>query len=270
MKTPAIKQVKRDFIQAGEKWSSPPDYWRESKPDGRGVSQSARSLQGWPLYETQFRSILQGQTQALPLGALGDVCKSLTAECRSQKRFMHHYNFHYSALGKQDRCWAGLSWNRTFLEHWVSVLAGQYSVWKKTFHTVRLVSRSAWSNSSTSQASICKHTCNDAEGERRIKSASCFEGVLRWVLSKSGEQYTVLTDIQGMEGNAPEIWTLQVAGTEKANNSPLQMDIKIEGTFREILEKRFNRRKSGNDPQQHACNIKRIKKKSFLDMRLRS
>ena len=70
-------------------------------------------------------------------------------------------------------------------------------------------------------------------------------------LVKSGDNYTVLTDIQGMEDHLGDM-DFKVAGTSKGVTA-LQMDIKIEGLSREILEGLFSRRKKAEWRSLKAC-----------------
>ena len=67
--------------------------------------------------------------------------------------------------------------------------------------------------------------------------------VLQWDLIKSGDYYTILTDIQGMEDHLGDM-DFKVAGTSKGVTA-LQMDIKIDGLSREILEEALQQAKKG-------------------------
>ncbi|MBL3615323.1 polyribonucleotide nucleotidyltransferase, partial [Bacillus sp. RHFS18] len=107
-------------------------------------------------------------------------------------------------------------------------------------YTVRLVSEVLESNGSTSQASICASTLAMMDAGVPIKAPVA--GIAMGLV-KSGEYYTVLTDIQGMEDALGDM-DFKVAGTEKGVTA-LQMDIKIEGLSREILEEALQQAKKG-------------------------
>ncbi len=103
---------------------------------------------------------------------------------------------------------------------------------EKTFpYTIRLVSEVLESNGSTSQASICASTLAMMAAGVPIKSPVA--GIAMGLIS-DGEDYTVLTDIQGMEDHLGDM-DFKVAGT-KDGVTALQMDIKISGINRAILE----------------------------------
>ena len=87
------------------------------------------------------------------------------------------------------------------------------------------------SNGSTSQASICASTLAMMDAGVPIKAPVA--GIAMGLV-KSGENYTILTDIQGMEDHLGDM-DFKVAGTAKGVTA-LQMDIKIDGLSREILE----------------------------------
>ena len=98
-------------------------------------------------------------------------------------------------------------------------------------YTIRLVSEVLESNGSTSQASICASTLAMMDAGVPIKAPVA--GIAMGLV-KSGEHYTILTDIQGMEDHLGDM-DFKVAGTAKGVTA-LQMDIKIDGLSREILE----------------------------------
>ncbi len=96
------------------------------------------------------------------------------------------------------------------------------------------------SNGSTSQASICASTLAMMAAGVPIKAPVA--GIAMGLV-KSGEHYTILTDIQGMEDHLGDM-DFKVAGTEKGVTA-LQMDIKIDGLSREILEEALQQAKDG-------------------------
>ncbi|MBW4886942.1 MAG: S1 RNA-binding domain-containing protein, partial [Bacillus sp. (in: Bacteria)] len=107
-------------------------------------------------------------------------------------------------------------------------------------YTIRLVSEVLESNGSTSQASICASTLAMMDAGVPIKAPVA--GIAMGLV-KSGDNYTVLTDIQGMEDHLGDM-DFKVAGTSKGVTA-LQMDIKIEGLSREILEEALQQAKKG-------------------------
>ncbi|MEN2450877.1 S1 RNA-binding domain-containing protein, partial [Bacillus sp. JR_15] len=107
-------------------------------------------------------------------------------------------------------------------------------------YTVRLVSEVLESNGSTSQASICASTLAMMDAGVPIKAPVA--GIAMGLV-KSGEYYTVLTDIQGMEDALGDM-DFKVAGTSKGVTA-LQMDIKIDGLSKDILEEALQQAKKG-------------------------
>ena len=96
------------------------------------------------------------------------------------------------------------------------------------------------SNGSTSQASICAGTLAMMDAGVPLKAPVA--GIAMGLI-KSGDYYTILTDIQGMEDHLGDM-DFKVAGTSKGVTA-LQMDIKIDGLSREILEEALQQAKKG-------------------------
>ena len=185
----------------------------------------------------------RGQTQALSictLGALGDVQILDGLDLEESKRFMHHYNFPQYSVGETGPIRGP---GRREIGHGA---LGERALEKvipsdKEFpYTIRLVSEVLESNGSTSQASICASTLAMMDAGVPIKAPVA--GIAMGLV-KSGEDYTILTDIQGMEDALGDM-DFKVAGTEKGVTA-LQMDIKIEGLSREILEEALTQAKTG-------------------------
>ena len=107
-------------------------------------------------------------------------------------------------------------------------------------YTIRLVAEVLESNGSTSQASICAGTLAMMDAGVPIKAPVA--GIAMGLV-KSGDYYTILTDIQGMEDHLGDM-DFKVAGTAKGVTA-LQMDIKIDGLSREILEEALQQAKKG-------------------------
>src|SRR5690625_6520782 len=107
-------------------------------------------------------------------------------------------------------------------------------------YTIRLVSEVLESNGSSSQASICASTLAMMDAGVPIKAPVA--GIAMGLV-KSGENYSILSDIQGMEDALGDM-DFKVAGTEKGITA-LQMDIKIDGLSKEILEESLEQAKTG-------------------------
>lgn len=185
----------------------------------------------------------RGQTQALSictLGALGDVQILDGLGIEEEKRFMHHYNFPSFSVGETGPMRGP---GRREIGHGA---LGERALERvipdeDDFpYTIRLVSEVLESNGSTSQASICASTLALMDAGVPIKAPVA--GIAMGLV-KSGENYTVLTDIQGMEDHLGDM-DFKVAGTAKGVTA-LQMDIKIAGLSREILEEALQQAKKG-------------------------
>ncbi|KGX88398.1 polyribonucleotide nucleotidyltransferase [Pontibacillus litoralis] len=185
----------------------------------------------------------RGQTQALSvctLGALGDVQILDGLDLEESKRFMHHYNFPSFSVGETGPMRGP---GRREIGHGAlgERALEQVIPSEKDFpYTIRLVSEVLESNGSTSQASICASTLAMMHAGVPIKSPVA--GIAMGLV-KSGEDYTVLTDIQGMEDALGDM-DFKVAGTAQGVTA-LQMDIKIDGLSREILEEALAQAKKG-------------------------
>ena len=161
-------------------------------------------------------------------------------EVEETKRFMHHYNFPPFSVGETGRYGAP---GRREVGHGAlgERALKQVMPSEKEFpYTVRLVSEVLESNGSTSQASICASTMALMAAGVPIKAPVA--GIAMGLVKK-GENYTVLTDIQGMEDHLGDM-DFKVAGTAQGVTA-LQMDIKIEGLSREILEEALQQAKVG-------------------------
>ncbi|WP_110929459.1 polyribonucleotide nucleotidyltransferase [Bacillus massiliglaciei] len=185
----------------------------------------------------------RGQTQALSictLGALGDVQILDGLGTEESKRFMHHYNFPHFSVGETGPLRGP---GRREIGHGALGERALYPIIpdEKDFpYTIRVVSEVLESNGSTSQASICAGTLAMMDAGVPIKAPVA--GIAMGLI-KSGEYYTILTDIQGMEDHLGDM-DFKVAGTSKGVTA-LQMDIKIEGLSRTILEEALQQAKKG-------------------------
>ncbi|YCA42524.1 polyribonucleotide nucleotidyltransferase [Bacillus sp. JZ8] len=215
------------------------------RPDGRNVDEiRPLSSEVSKLPRTHGSGLFtRGQTQALSictLGALGDVQILDGLGIEESKRFMHHYNFPSFSVG-ETRPIRGPG--RREIGHGAlgeRALEPVIPSEKDFPYTIRLVSEVLESNGSTSQASICASTLAMMDAGVPIKAPVA--GIAMGLI-KSGEHYSVLTDIQGMEDHLGDM-DFKVAGTAKGVTA-LQMDIKIEGLSREILEEALEQAKRG-------------------------
>ncbi|WP_199623295.1 polyribonucleotide nucleotidyltransferase [Paenibacillus alkalitolerans] len=185
----------------------------------------------------------RGQTQALSvctLGAIGDeqILDGLGLE--ESKRFMHHYNFPPFSVGEARPLRAP---GRREIGHGAlgeRALAKVIPSEDKFPYTIRLVSEVLESNGSTSQASICASTMALMDAGVPIKAPVA--GIAMGLI-KSDEQYSILTDIQGMEDHLGDM-DFKVAGTAEGVTA-IQMDIKIDGIDRNILKEALAQAKEG-------------------------
>ncbi|MED1202027.1 polyribonucleotide nucleotidyltransferase [Heyndrickxia acidicola] len=215
------------------------------RPDGRSIDEiRPLSSEVGILPRTHGSGLFtRGQTQALSvctLGALGDVQILDGLGVEESKRFMHHYNFPSFSVGETGPMRGP---GRREIGHGA---LGERALEpiipnEKDFpYTIRLVSEVLESNGSTSQASICGSTLALMDAGVPIKAPVA--GIAMGLV-KSGEHYSILTDIQGMEDHLGDM-DFKVAGTEKGVTA-LQMDIKIEGLSRQILEEALQQAKRG-------------------------
>jgi polyribonucleotide nucleotidyltransferase len=215
------------------------------RPDGRKVDEiRPLSSEIGILPRTHGSGLFtRGQTQALSvctLGALGDVQILDGLGLEEEKRFMHHYNFPQFSVGETG---PSRGPGRREIGHGAlgeKALEPILPDEKDFPYTIRLVSEVLESNGSTSQASICASTLAMMDAGVPIKAPVA--GIAMGLV-KSGEHYTVLTDIQGMEDHLGDM-DFKVAGTSKGVTA-LQMDIKIEGLSRAILEEALQQAKLG-------------------------
>ena len=176
----------------------------------------------------------RGETQALSvttLGALGEhqILDGLGLE--DQKRFMLHYNFPQFSVGETGRYGApgrreighGALGEKALLQVIPSEAEFPY--------TIRVVSEILESNGSSSQASICAGCMSLMAAGVPIKAPVA--GIAMGLITHE-DDYTILTDIQGMEDHLGDM-DFKVAGTRNGVCA-LQMDIKIKGITKEILK----------------------------------
>ncbi len=175
----------------------------------------------------------RGETQVLTLATLGTPRERQELDGLSpveEKRYMHHYNFPPFSVG-ETRPLRGAS--RRDVGH--GALAERALIpilpTEDEFpYAMRLVSEVLSSNGSTSMASVCGSTL--ALLDTGVPIREPVAGIAMGLV-KEGDQYTVLTDIQGIEDHLGDM-DFKVAGT-KNGITALQMDIKISGITHNIL-----------------------------------
>ncbi|MDM5246988.1 polyribonucleotide nucleotidyltransferase [Lysinibacillus sp. G4S2] len=215
------------------------------RPDGRKLDEIRPLSSETGLLQRTHGSGLftRGQTQALSictLGALGDVQIIDGLGVEESKRFMHHYNFPQFSVGETGpirgpgRREIG---HGALGERALDAVIPDESVFP---YTIRCVSEVLESNGSTSQASICASTLAMMDAGVPLKAPVA--GIAMGLIKK-GEHYSILTDIQGMEDHLGDM-DFKVAGTAKGVTA-LQMDIKIDGLSRNILEEALTQAKIG-------------------------
>lgn len=183
----------------------------------------------------------RGQTQSLSvttLGALGEhqILDGLSLE--DEKRFMLHYNFPAFSVGETGRYGSpgrreighGALGERALLQ----VIPNE----EEFPYTIRVVSEILESNGSSSQASICAGCMSLMAAGVPIKAPVA--GIAMGLIT-AGDDYTILTDIAGMEDHLGDM-DFKVAGT-KNGICALQMDIKIQGVTKEILKEALEQAK---------------------------
>lgn len=185
----------------------------------------------------------RGQTQALSvctLGAMGDVQILDGISPEETKRFMHHYNFPPFSVGEarplrppgRREIGHGALGERALSKVIPSEADFPY--------TIRLVSEVLESNGSTSQASICASTLAMMDAGVPIKAPVA--GIAMGMI-KDGDHFSILSDIQGMEDHLGDM-DFKVAGTAEGVTA-IQMDIKIAGINREILQQALEQARLG-------------------------
>ena len=177
----------------------------------------------------------RGETQALAvttLGALNEYQVLDGISLEAEKHFMLHYNFPAFSVGETGRYGSP---GRREIGHGAlgERCLKQVMPSEEEFpYTVRVVSEILESNGSSSQATICAGCMSLMAAGVPIKApvAGIAMGL---ITSQDGKDYTILTDIQGMEDHLGDM-DFKVGGTREGICS-LQMDIKIKGITKEIL-----------------------------------
>src|SRR6185436_3310182 len=175
----------------------------------------------------------RGQTQIMSLLTLGTAKEGQRIDdlsLETDRRFMHHYNFPPYSVGetgfmrgpkRRDIGHGALA--QRALEPMIPSL-------EDFPYTIRIVSETLESNGSSSMGSVCGSTLALQDAGVPIKAPV---GGIAMGLVKEGDDYVILTDIQGAEDHLGDM-DFKVAGT-RAGITALQMDIKITGVTQEIM-----------------------------------
>lgn len=192
----------------------------------------------------------RGQTQVLNVATMAPLSEKQTIDglgVETEKRYIHHYNFPSFSVG-ETRSSRGPG--RREIGH--GALAERALVpvipSEDEFpYALRLVSEVLESNGSSSMASVCGSTLSLMDAGVPIKALVA--GIAMGLITKD-DHYTILTDIQGMEDALGDM-DFKVAGTAKGVTA-IQMDIKISGLSREILDEALQQAHKG---RMHIMNI---------------
>lgn len=213
------------------------------RPDGRQIDEIRNINCDRGLLPRAHGSGLfsRGQTQVLSIATLGSpadvqILDGLLEE--ENKRYMHQYNFPPYSVGDtrpmrgpgRREIGHGALAERALIPVLPSIEEFPY--------TIRVVSEVLSSNGSSSQASICGSTLSLLDAGVPIKESVA--GIAMGLMS-DGDNISILTDIQGLEDHFGDM-DFKVAGT-KDGITALQMDIKIDGISREVLEEALGRAK---------------------------
>jgi polyribonucleotide nucleotidyltransferase len=185
----------------------------------------------------------RGETQALVTATLGtadDGQRLESYEGEKKKNFMLHYNFPPFSVGETGRM-TGVGRREVghgaLAERAISAVLPSA---EESPYSIRIVSDILESNGSSSMASVCGASL--ALYDSGIKLKGSVAGVAMGLV-KEGDDYAILTDIAGAEDHYGDM-DFKVAGTRKGITA-LQMDIKIGGLTREILEQAMEQARRG-------------------------
>ena len=206
------------------------------RPDGRRVDE-IRPLDAEIDFLPKIHGsglFTRGQTQALSVLTLAPMGETQIVDGLGdeyKKRFLHHYNFPQFSVGETGRYGAPGSREIGHGALGERALAQVLPSLEEFPYAIRLVAEVLESNGSSSQASICAGTLALMAGGVPIKAPVA--GIAMGLIS-DGSNYTILTDIQGLEDHFGDM-DFKVAGTREGITA-LQMDIKIEGITPQILK----------------------------------
>jgi polyribonucleotide nucleotidyltransferase len=206
------------------------------RPDGRTAEQ-IRSIECEVTVSPRTHGsalFTRGQTQIMTLLTLGTAKEGQRIDdlsLESERRYMHHYNFPPYSVGETGRMGSP---KRRDIGHGALAQRALEPVIPPAVdfpYTIRLVSETLESNGSSSMGSVCGSTLSLMDAGVPIKAP--VSGIAMGLV-KEGDDYVILTDIQGAEDHLGDM-DFKVAGTADGITA-LQMDIKITGVSREIME----------------------------------
>ncbi len=211
------------------------------RPDGRGFAEIRPiSIEVGVLPRVHGTGLFtRGQTQALTAMTLGPLSDQQMLDGigeEESKRYMHHYNFPPFATGETGPMRGP---NRRAIGHGAlaeRALEPVIPPEEEFPYALRLVSDILESNGSSSMASVCGSTLALMDGGVPVKAP--IAGIAMGLV-KDEAGYAILTDIQGMEDFLGDM-DFKVAGSTQGITA-IQMDIKIHGLDRHILEEALNR-----------------------------
>ncbi|MGI5852853.1 MAG: polyribonucleotide nucleotidyltransferase [Bacillota bacterium] len=216
-----------------------------TRPDGRKLDEIRKiSCEVGVLPRVHGSGLFtRGQTQVLSVATLGAISDEQILDGIGEaesKRYIHHYNFPAFSVG-EVRPMRGPG--RREIGHGAlaeRALLPMIPPEEEFPYTIRVVSEVLESNGSTSQASICGSTLSLMDAGVPIKKPVA--GVAMGLV-KYGDEFAILTDIQGMEDALGDM-DFKVAGTDSGITA-IQMDIKVKGINREILEQALEQARQG-------------------------
>lgn len=220
------------------------------RPDGREIHQIRRLAAEVDMLPRVHGSgmFTRGQTQILTVTTLAPLSEAQKLdgldEAEKSKRYMHHYNFPSYSVGETK---PSRGPGRREIGHGALAERALIPVLPSEAefpYAIRTVSETMESNGSTSQASVCASTLSlMAAGvpiKKQVAGISC--GL---VTGDTDDDYLVLTDIQGLEDFFGDM-DFKVAGTHDGITA-IQMDIKIHGLTRAIIEEAIRRTKEARE-----------------------
>mgnify|MGYP000864235182 FL=1 len=220
------------------------------RPDGRGITEIRPLAAEIDILPRVHGSgmFTRGQTQILNICTLAPLSEAQKIdgldENETSKRYMHHYNFPSYSVGETK---PSRGPGRREIGHGALAERALVPVLPSAEefpYAIRTVSETFESNGSTSQASICASTMSlMAAGvpiRKPVAGISC--GL---VTGATDDDYIVLTDIQGLEDFFGDM-DFKVAGTHDGITA-IQMDIKIHGLTRQIVEEAIRRTKEARE-----------------------
>ena len=215
------------------------------RPDGRQLDEVRPiSCRTGVLPRTHGSGLFtRGQTQVLNVTTVAPLSEKQTIDglgVETEKRYIHHYNFPSFSVG-ETRSSRGPG--RREIGHGALAERALVPVIPSEAdfpYALRLVSEVLESNGSSSMASVCGSTLSLMDAGVPIKAPVA--GIAMGLVTQ-GEHYTILTDIQGMEDALGDM-DFKVAGTAKGVTA-IQMDIKISGLSREILQEALEQAHKG-------------------------